>query len=313
MTFVGGAVAEPLLHFAGVTKAYPGLFCRKPALNGVDLAVYPGEFVALVGPNGAGKSTLLRVAAGLLIPDQGSVTLAGHLPLEPAARRVIGFVPEEPMFIPGLTLWAYLKGQLLAAGVTTEQGARRAEALVEAFDLVWAKGRRVSQFSRGMKQKVAIITALLGEPQLLILDEPTSALDPLAAMTLRSFLAEHKRRGGAVLISSHLLNETVRFCDRALFLKAGRIVHAWSASAARETRVAVAFLPPAPPGLAADLASLPHVSGVRVDNHELTVTVSAVSRIPELLSALLDRGLQVLQVRQEEPSLEELFVEIIGS
>lgn len=309
---MGGAAASSLLHFRSVTKAYPGLFRKKHALAGVTLTVNPGEFVALVGPNGAGKSTLLRLAAGLLIPDQGSVEVAGHPPLTPAARRVIGFVPEDPAFPLGLTLWAYLEGQLLATGAATAQGKKRAEALLAAFELLWAKGKRLSQFSRGMRQKVAIISAFLGDPELLILDEPTSALDPLAVMTLRRCFEEHRRRGGAMLISSHLLNETVRLCDRALFLKDGRIVHQWSASPRQETRVVVGFLPPAPEGLLARLATVPSAFGARLDGNELAVTVADATRIPSLLSALLDQGLQVLHVRQEQASLEELFVEVIG-
>lgn len=295
-----------------VCKSYPGFVRKKPVLFDVSLQVSLGEVVALLGPNGAGKSTLLRLAAGLLRPDSGQVCVAGQPADETAALASIGFVPEEPSFPLGKKLEDFLTEQILAAGLRPEDGWAQAEAVLESLDLAWARNKRLSQFSRGMKQKAALAAALLGPPELLLADEPTSGMDPQATITVRHLILELKSKGGAALVSSHRLDEMVKICDRAVFLKAGRIVHQWTPESSETVCWQVAFAPPMPDAVLAVLPTQPGVLSVHVQDGRLTVCLGDQQEPSSLLALLLDHGVKVRGLWPEQKSLESLFLEIMG-
>ncbi|KUH76766.1 ABC transporter ATP-binding protein [Mycolicibacterium novocastrense] len=211
---------EPAVEIRGLTKT----FGRTRALDGLDLRVAPGQITGFLGPNGAGKSTTIRVLLGLLRADSGTVRLLGGDPWHDAValHRRIAYVPGDVALWPNLTglqaidFLARLRGN----GVDTT----RRDQLIERFDLDPHKKART--YSKGNRQKVAIIAAFSTAAELYILDEPTSGLDPLMEKAFQECVGEVVGRGAAVLLSSHILAEVEKLCDSVTIIRAGRTVRA---------------------------------------------------------------------------------------
>ena len=211
----------PVLAIQGLVKRFRSI----TAVDGVDLTIRPGEFVGLIGPNGAGKTTTMRCISGELAPDEGSVTVGGvsttDAPIK--ARAQLGYVPQE------LELYRYLTGEEFLRFVADVRGVpegrqdRRLEELLELTELTEARNRIIREYSGGMARKIAIAAALIARPPLLLLDESFVGLDPESTFALRQYLVEFCRQGGAVVLSSHILDMVERTCDRVVILAAGQI------------------------------------------------------------------------------------------
>jgi len=288
---------DRVIEVEGLTKSYG----RFPALRGLDLSVERGQVHGFVGPNGAGKSTTIRVLLGLLKADAGTVRLLGGDPWRDvvALHRRLAYVPGEVSLWPGMTggeaidLLGTLRGGL--------DESRRAD-LVERFELDPSKRGR--QYSKGNKQKVAIVAALASDVELLVLDEPTSGLDPLMENVFQQVIGEAKQRGTTVLLSSHILSEVESLADRLSIIRDGVIVQSGTISDLRDrTRTTIhAALDrlPAP-------ADVPVLGDVRIDGNRLTATIDSAS-IGEAMSVLTGYGISSLTV--EPPSLESLFLRL---
>ena len=207
------------LNLADVGKNYGAV----TAVAHVDLSLQTRECVALVGHNGAGKSTLIKMLLGLVKPSYGSLSVLNQDPFGAAfneVRRSIGFLPEQVLFQKNMTgretLSFYAKLKRLPADTFDD--------LFERVGLVGAADRKVGTYSKGMRQKLGMAQALMGEPKLLVLDEPTTGLDPIARQTIYKIIDEEKARGATVLISSHALTELDERIDRVAILKAGKVV-----------------------------------------------------------------------------------------
>lgn len=212
---------SPALAVRGLTKCFD-----RPAVDGLDLIVRVGEFYALVGPNGAGKTTTLRMVAGLLRPDAGRIEIFGIDALrEPiAAKQVMAWVSDEPMIYDKLTPLEYLE---FVAGLWSIDAARSSETareLLVSLGLEQHLHERCEGFSKGMRQKVALAGALIHDPQLIILDEPLTGLDAVSARHVKGLLAERVRRGGTVIMTTHILEVAERMADRIGVIAAGRVV-----------------------------------------------------------------------------------------
>ena len=210
-----------ILELAEVRKS----FGRAKAVDGVTLSVEAGEFFGLLGPNGAGKSTLIAMALGLLAPDRGGgIRLFGQAVAAGRAeglRARVGVVGEAPQLRDHRSAAEYLLFFARLYGLA-DQIARVWERLDEV-GLADAGGKRISAFSRGMKQRLALARALLHEPELLILDEPTSGLDPQGVHDVRELLQRRNRRGTTVFLCSHLLSEVEKSCGRIAVIAQGRL------------------------------------------------------------------------------------------
>ncbi|MEV7530590.1 ATP-binding cassette domain-containing protein [Streptomyces hydrogenans] len=276
-------------------------FGRTHALDGLDLTVATGEVHGFLGPNGAGKSTTIRVLLGLLRADSGAVELLGGDPWADAValHRRLAYVPGD------VTLWRNLSGgevidlygRLRGTGLDR---ARRAE-LIERFELDPTKKGRT--YSKGNRQKVALVAAFASDAELLVLDEPTSGLDPLMEEVFQDCVREARDRGRTVLLSSHILSEVETLCDRVSIVRKGRTVETGSLAQLRHlTRTSVTAELAGPPG---DLDRLAGVHDLRVEGRRVRLQVDT-DKLDPVLAALLAAGVRSLT--STPPTLEELFL-----
>ncbi|MEV6966813.1 ABC transporter ATP-binding protein [Hamadaea sp. NPDC051192] len=288
---------ENIIEASGLRKS----FGPTQALDGLDLVVRRGEVHGFLGPNGAGKSTTIRVLLGLLKADGGSATLLGGDPWKDAVtlHKRLAYVPGD------VTLWPTLTGgeviDLLARlrGGGGDKGKR--DELIQRFELDPRKKGRT--YSKGNRQKVALVAALASDAELLILDEPTSGLDPLMESVFQACINEERQNGRTVLLSSHILAEAEALCDRVSIIRAGKTVETGTLTELRHlTRTSIA----------ADLASPPDGLTTMPGVHDLVVEGSRVKF--QVDTAVLDetlRHLASLGVRgltSQPPTLEELFL-----
>jgi ABC-2 type transport system ATP-binding protein len=270
------------------------------ALDGLDLTVQQGEVHGFLGPNGAGKSTTIRVLLGLLRKDAGDVRLFGKDPWRDAAE-----LHARLAYVPGdVNLWPNLTGGEVIDLLGRLRGGldeRRRADLLERFELDPTKKGR--GYSKGNRQKVALVAALSSDVELLVLDEPTSGLDPLMESVFRDCVDEFRSEGRTVLLSSHILAEVERLCDRVSIIRAGTRVESGTLAELRHlTRTSIsADLASAPDGL----ESLPGVHDVEVDGHRVHLEVDSTQLDP-VLSALQRAG--VLSLTSQPPTLEDLFL-----
>lgn len=214
--------AAPALKVAGLTKRYGD----KLAVDGVDFEVRRGELYALLGPNGAGKTTTLRMIAGLLNADSGEIGVFGvdarRDPLD--AKRLIAWLPDEPLIYDRLTAWEYLEFVAGLWGVPAREAAARAEELLKLLGLWNNRNDRCETFSRGMKQKAVLAAALIHEPKLLMLDEPLTGLDAGASRLVKDIIRRKVEEGAAVILTTHILEVAERMADRIGIIQNGRLL-----------------------------------------------------------------------------------------
>jgi ABC-2 type transport system ATP-binding protein len=198
----------------------------RPAVDNLDLSVRAGEFYALLGPNGAGKTTTLRMVTGLLKPDAGAITVFGIDALaDPiAAKRVMAWVSDEPMIYDKLTPLEYLEFVARLWNVEPQAAQLRAHTLIEWLQLVPQAHERCERLSKGMRQKVTLAGALVHDPKLIILDEPLTGLDAGSARQVKHVLRERVATGGAVIMTTHILEVAERMADRIGVIAAGRLI-----------------------------------------------------------------------------------------
>jgi ABC-2 type transport system ATP-binding protein len=198
----------------------------RPAVDGLDLSVRAGEFYMLLGPNGAGKTTTLRLVSGLLKPDGGAISVFGidALATPLAARRVMGWLSDEPMIYDRLTPLEYLEFVAGLWSVEPNLAESRARELIRWLGLQGQAHERCENLSRGMRQKAALAGALVHDPKLIILDEPLTGLDAGSARLVKNVLAERVRAGGTVIMSTHILEIAERMADRIGVIAQGRLV-----------------------------------------------------------------------------------------
>lgn len=280
-------------------------FGRFTALDGLDLRLGAGAVLGFLGPNGAGKSTTIRILLGLVRRSGGRAALFGRDPWRHPVElhRRLAYVPGD------VALWPHLTGGqcidvLGASGPPLDRAAR--DGLVERFDLDPTK--RVRDYSKGNRQKVALIAAFAARADLLVLDEPTSGLDPLMEEVFRACVRERVADGAAVLLSSHILSEAEALCEEVTIIRHGRVVRAGSMAELRHlarTTVSAVTRGPAPVLTHPSIAGLAIVPAAGGAGDEVTFTIE-----PDALDAVLPRllagGVSALTVRP--PSLDELFL-----
>lgn len=276
----------PAVEIRDIRKTFKDFFGRRrvQALDGLSITVAAGEVYGLLGPNGSGKTTTFKIALGLIRPDAGSVTINGHKPGTLAARKATGYLPEDSTLLPFLTARESLRLHGALAGLSRAESRRKADELLEKVGLKQAADRRVLGFSKGMQRRLGVASVLIGDPQVFILDEPTSGLDPLGAVEMKHLIADLRKQGKAVLISSHLLGELENVCDRVAFLNQGKLISEGTLEALLRDK----------------------------ETHDLRVSPADPEAIKALEALAKERGLKVVSSKAPMRSLEAFYLSVLG-
>ncbi|MDR1713201.1 MAG: ABC transporter ATP-binding protein [Coriobacteriales bacterium] len=285
-----------VLETAGLKKR----FGKTQALDGVDLSVDKGEVYGFIGPNGAGKSTTIRVLLGVIRADAGQASIFG----QDVWRDAVA-IHKDIAYVPGdVNLWPNLSGGEvidLFLRLRKGHGGKYRQELIERFDFDPAK--KCGAYSKGNRQKVALVAAFSADADLYILDEPTSGLDPLMEIVFRECVAEVKARGGSVLLSSHILSEVEQLCDRISIIRQGRIIDSGTLDELRHlTRNKVNLQATQPLD---GLEQLPGIYNLRTDGASVHFDMDN-SQTAAILAWLADKG--ICHLTSAPPTLEELFM-----
>lgn len=291
-------------------------FDRFVAVEDVSLQVGPGEVLALLGPNGAGKTTTVRMLTSILRPTSGRALVAGFDVVEHPenVRAAVGVLTEHHGLYNRMRAWEYLDffGQI--HGLDARQRAGRIEQLLEAFGLAEAQARRIGEFSKGMRQKLALARAMLHDPRVLLLDEPTSAMDPASARLVRDAIKDLRSGERTVVICTHNLAEAEELADRIAIIRRGRIVARGSAETLKNELLGppqfiVEYAlngPVAAPELPAEVAW--EQSG----SNQLRFSAPDPARFnPLVLTCLLEQGYAVTSLQEAPRSLEQVYLQAV--
>jgi ABC-2 type transport system ATP-binding protein len=323
-----GAALPPAISVRGVRRVYDAKPKAVTALAGVDLEVAPGEFFGLLGPNGAGKTTLIKILTTLLLPTSGEARIFGFDVVEETRRirRIMNMVAGGEQSGYGILtvreqLWMFSQFY----GLHTGEGWTRVDELIEAVGLQDQRIQRVSTLSTGQRQKMNMARGLLNDPWILFLDEPTLGLDVAAARSIRELVLDWKAAvpGRTVLLTTHYMAEADELCDRIAIVDHGRILAIGTPDELKKRvqresifRLELDHLD----GGAATLARLPGVESAALaadaDSEAQRVVVNLVltddAALGAVVTALGGTGSQILALRKSEPTLEDVFVELVG-
>jgi ABC-2 type transport system ATP-binding protein len=304
---------------AFVTDGLTRHFGEVVAVNRLTLEVQPGEVFGFLGHNGAGKTTTVRLLNGVLAPTSGTARVLGLAPVEqgPALRRRTGVLTETPSLDERLTGRENLKIFAALYGVPQREIAARVTDLLEVFDLADRGDEKAGDYSKGMKQRLALARALIHGPELLFLDEPTSGLDPVAARQVHELithLSHDEKR--TVFLCTHDLNEAQELCDRVAIMEHGRLVAMGTASelAGRLGRGHRLKLEVGPGDEEKALRLLAEAPGVSAGREEGAIVAAVMGReiIPGLVASLASAGVRIYRVAPQEASLEDIYFALHG-
>ena len=303
-----------MLRASGLGRRFGSLW----AIRAIDLEVFRGEVLGLLGPNGAGKTTTVRVLTALIAPSEGRAWVDGLDVTEHAeeVRARVGILTETPGLYERLTATANLEffGRLYGLDAATR--AARIEHYLRLFSLWDRRDDVAGNFSKGMKQKLAIARALLHEPSVIFLDEPTAALDPEAAYIVREAIEELRRSGRTIVLATHNLDEADRLCDRVAFVRGG-LVRVDTPAGLRGSvgghGVDVRLATEPDEVLLAAARGVRGVTGVQTGDRQLVVTaIEPAAVTPSLIRALVAAGAEIVEVRERETTLEHVYFEVMG-
>jgi ABC-2 type transport system ATP-binding protein len=298
---------EPALEALALRKAYGA----RLAVRELSLSVPRGEVFGFLGPNGAGKTTSMKMLLGLVRPSGGRGTILGRPLGDPRGRARVGYLPEHFAFHEWLAGRELLRfhGRLLGLSGEAALDAP-VDACLRRVGLEPAADRRVREYSKGMKQRLGLAQALVGEPELVLLDEPTSGLDPLGRLLVRDVIRELKARGTTVFLNSHLLSEVEVTCDRVAFVKDGVVVRELRLTSEERDFEVELRVSATSPALVAGLARFGR--DVKADGASLRLRVADESLLPEMTRWLAGEGVGLYHLAARRRSLEELFLEVMG-
>jgi ABC-2 type transport system ATP-binding protein len=303
--------AEPLIHLAGLGKA----FGADRVLDGVDLDVRAGEAVALLGANGAGKTTSMRIVLDILRADSGTVTWQGR-PNTEVPRRTWGYLPEERGLYLEMRVMDVLRFFARLYGVPGSEATAEVEDWLERFRIPDYRDRKVKELSKGNQQKIQFIAAILHDPDVLIMDEPFSGLDPVNVQLLKEAFLEMRRRGKALIFSTHQMEQVEELCESIVIIDRGRVVVGGQVRDVKRAmgRQVVRLATERTDGTdgLGWLEEVPGVTLTRRGEDYLELHVATGTDPGSLLRTALDRGETVTRFEITDPSLEEVFIEHVG-
>ena len=286
-------------------------FGANVAVADLSLTIPRGQIFGFLGPNGAGKTTSVKMLLALVAPSGGAGAVLGAPIGDCEVRRRIGFLPEHFRFHECLTGRELLRFHGRLYGLRGAPLERRIDALLARVDLVDAAARPLREYSKGMVQRIGLAQALVNDPDLVFLDEPTSGLDPLGRLLVRDLLRDLRARGTTVFLNSHLLGEVEATCDRVVFVKQGRTIRE-QALGAQSADVEVELrLGRAAGEVLAGLGAFG--AGVTAFDGAVRMRVASDATLPEIARWLVARDVPIYEMRSRRPSLEQVFLEVMGS
>jgi len=286
-----------------VTKTYG----NRAVVDDVSFTVNQGEILGLIGPNGAGKTTTIRMIMDIIKPDSGDIKILGEK-LNETSKNSIGYLPEERGLyrkvnvIDSIIYFASLKG------IDVQTARKRADELLKRVDMLAHKNKKIEELSRGMGQIIQVIVTVIHDPKLIILDEPTAGLDPVNAQLLKDMMLELRNQGKSVIMSTHRMNEIEEMCDRILMINRGQVVLYGGLteikSKFRNNSVIVECE-----------GELGEIEGVVKRNQQkraIELVLGATTTPQQLLERLIKKGITVNRFELSTPSLNEIFIEVVG-
>ena len=300
-----------ILRFEHVAKSLPHGFWlrRRPVLRDVNLEVYAGEVYGFLGPNGSGKTTSVKCLLGLLRVDAGVIEIFGEPGAGATARQRLGYLPEQPYFYPHLTGRELLDYFARLFGLDVVERARRSRRFLELVGLAAEADTPISQYSKGMLQRIGLAQALINEPELVVLDEPMSGLDPIGRREIKDIIIALRERGTTVFFSSHILADAEALCDRVGLLFDGRILRQSSMEDLLEDKVQ--YWEVASEGVAAEKLGgyLPSA----VEGERLYFRLQEEQAVDHLMQTVLGVGGRVVSLVPHRVTLEQFFLETVRS
>jgi len=303
-------MSDPIIVANGLSRRFGDTL----AVAELTLEVNRGEVFGFLGHNGAGKTTTVRLLNGVLTPSAGQARVLGLDPMAdgPALRRQTGVLTESPSLDERLSARLNLSLYADLYGVPKAEVKARVDELLATFELAERADDRVGEFSKGMKQRLALARTVVHQPALLFLDEPTAALDPVAARQVHEMILHSARAGRTVFMNTHNLVEAQRLCDRVAVMEHGRLVAVGAPHdlARRLVRNLTVEFELRPDDTAAALQALHGAPGiVSANQRNGVIVVSGAEReaVPELISRLVQAGVRIYQVTPQEPTLEDVY------
>ena len=300
--------ASPAIQTQGLRK----VFGDKVAVSNLTLSVERGEVFGFLGPNGAGKTTAVKMLLGLIRPTAGEGQLLGAPLGDSATRARVGFLPEHFRFHDWLTATEFLHFHADLYHMSRSRAATRIPELLELVSLTPHADKNLHAFSKGMLQRIGLAQALLNDPELVILDEPTSGLDPVGRRLVRDIIRDLRQLGTTVFLNSHLLSEVEITCDRVAFIKHGEVLQTSALQTLVDGGLSVEVRARnLTPTVVQSLARWGQ--DVRADGEHLTLTLESEADLPAINRYLVEQGVDVYALRPQHVSLEDLFIQIVGT
>ena len=299
-------MSEPILSLNRVTKRFNG----RLAVNDVSFAIKPGEIVGFLGPNGAGKTTSLRMALGYVKPDEGEVKLFGRSPGEDTFGRV-GFLPEERGLYKKQTARESIAHMARLNGIKKREAFKRADDLLDRYGLGEAKRKKNKDMSKGMAQKVQLLSAIAHDPEFYILDEPFSGLDPVNQRVLEDMVREISSRGHTIVFSTHVMEHAERLCDRIILMGRGRKLFDSSVQDALDHAPRRVILSSESQNLLGTVSPFSDDIERRGDG-SLNILLKREAQVPDVLERCVEAKVRLSRFEPIRPSLHEAFVSLVG-
>ncbi len=296
----------PTVQLENVRKVYD----QKVAVEGLTLRIEPGEMFGLLGPNGSGKTSSIRMMIGITVPDSGTVMLFNK-PFTRDHLRRVGYLPEERGLYKKMNVLDQLTFMGQLHDLSAAEAGRRAKSWAERLQITEALPKKTEELSKGMQQKIQFITALLHDPELIILDEPFSGLDPVNASLLQDTMLDLRSEGKAILFSTHRMDQVEKMCDAIALIHRGRVVLEGGMRQVKEryprNRVEVLY--------SGDYSFLKHPSIAEVKDYAGRAEITLAGDNPDaqpLLQMAVANGTRIEKFEVKEPTLEEIFISAVG-
>lgn len=294
------------VEFESVSKS----FAEKSVINNISFSVRQGEIFGLLGPNGAGKTTLIRLLLDIIKPDVGNICVFGA-PLNFAAKDKIGYLPEERGLYKRTKILDILVYLAQLKGISGKQAQLKAESLLKSLELYEYRSKKVEELSKGMQQKIQFLSAIIHDPELVILDEPFSGLDPMSTREIKDRILELKHAGKTVLLSTHMMEQAQALCNKILMLNKGKIVLYGTVDEIRKEYGKDSLFVELAEKSNLDL--IREIPGVKkITEHEKSIEIFPEEGTnTQILLKELVRKTEILRFERAIPSLNEIFITIV--